>query len=54
MFNRIEKKKMAMKTTEATTTENIKGMTKRLVEIKNLHLIKSALDIAKKVFRSLS
>jgi len=44
----IEKKKMAMQRSE-NTAENIRIMTNRLVEIKYVHLIKTALDIAKKI-----
>ena len=39
---------MAMQKSE-NTAENIRVMTNRLVEIKYVHLIKTALDIAKKV-----
>ncbi len=48
LFNRIEKKKNALKAAD-NSSESIKLMINRLVEIKYIHLIKTSLDIAKKV-----
>jgi len=50
LFHRIEKRKNALKASE-NSSESIRNMTDRLVEIKNIHLIKTSLDIAQKVCR---